>query len=220
MFSTAVVFGCGSSVAIVLGWNLLKRALCSGQQRRFVAPHESEGEAERDAAEDETSDGERALQPRELFSRNVGAYAEDGCPHDPTRYVEEQEAAPGHVVDARQERRDRSEKRQESSEEHHGSAVPREQVPSELQTAGIEPQIPAIPLQETPSVSLANPEADVVADDGSHTGGGHDETDVEAVRGSGVDSCRHKSGFTGEGKPHALQTDNRGHDNVAVRRDQ
>ena len=124
------------------------------------------------------ADGERTLQPCELFSRNVGAYAEDGCPHDPTRYVEEQEAAPGHVVDARQERRDRSEKRQESSEEHHGAAVPREQVPSELQTAGIEPQVPAIPLQETTPVSLANPEADVVADDGSHTGGGHDETDV------------------------------------------
>ena len=98
--------------------------------------------------------------------------------------------------------------------------MPREQVPSELQSAGIEPQVPAIPLQQTTPVSLANPEADVVADDGSDTGGGHDETDVEAVRGSGVDSCRHKSGFTGEGKPHALQTDNRGHDNVAVRRDQ
>ena len=79
------VFGCGSSVAIVLGRNLLKRALCSGQQRRFVAPHESEREGAGDAAEDETGHGERTLQPCELFSRNVGAYAEDGCPHDPTR---------------------------------------------------------------------------------------------------------------------------------------
>ena len=39
------VFGGGSSVAIVLGRNLSKRALCSCQQRRFVAPHESEREA-------------------------------------------------------------------------------------------------------------------------------------------------------------------------------
>ena len=49
------VFGCGCSVAIVLGLNLLKRALCSGQQRRFVAPHESERDGEGDAAEDETA---------------------------------------------------------------------------------------------------------------------------------------------------------------------
>ena len=39
------VFGRGSSVAVVLGRNLLKRALCSGQQRRFVVPDESERES-------------------------------------------------------------------------------------------------------------------------------------------------------------------------------
>src|SRR3954468_14741984 len=94
-----------------------------GEALGAAAQEEGEGDDRREA-DDPEPDVDRRAEPLELLAAVVAGEAEDQGPHDPSGRVRDEEAAPLHLADAREEGGVRPQDRDEAPEETTLGAVP------------------------------------------------------------------------------------------------
>src|SRR4051812_23820707 len=150
----------------------------------------------------------------------VAEQAEDHRPDDAAGCVRDQEAAPSHVRDARQERGVGAQQRHEAPEEDDLLAVACEHVAGDLEVALLHPQLVAVLQEQLVATGPADPVADVVADDRPRRGGCDHAPYLEVPGGAGVDAGGHEHRLAGGRYAEALDADHGEHGEVAEVREQ
>src|SRR3954471_16249440 len=130
-----------------------------------AAPEEEREGDDGDQPDDRERDVDRRAEALERLPAVVRRESEDERPGDPAGRVRDEEAAPLHLPDAREEGGVGAQDRDEPAEEHDLRAVPVEHVARDLDVGLADPDLVAV-LEEQPVAALAPDRvADVVADD-------------------------------------------------------
>ena len=141
----------------------------------------------------------------------------EGCrPREPAGGVEYQEAPPGHLVDAGEQRRHGSQQRHKPAEEDDLATVPFEQVVPDGQALRRESDPESMAQQERLTDVPSDPVAGTVARDRARRCGGDDRTDMQPVRGARIDCGGHQHRLARERQSHAFERDDDGNDGIAV----
>src|SRR5207302_640230 len=113
--------------------------------------------------------------------------AVERCPDDPAGGVEDEEAAPLHVVRAGEECRPRAEDRDESPPEDDLAAVAPEEPDPDLEPPLVQADLVTVPHQQPGAAVAADGEADVVPEDRPRDRHRDDPPDLELVGRAGVE---------------------------------
>src|SRR5207245_3695410 len=136
-------------------------------QPGLVAPQEDDHQDDHRDADDRQREIHPTGELQQLFPEEKGGHAVDRRPDDTARRIEDQEPAPVHSVDTRQEGGEDAQNRYESPKEHHLRAVLIEEVLTEAQPILLETDVAAISFDQPIATGATDPVADVVAHDGA-----------------------------------------------------
>src|SRR5919198_2943425 len=144
-----------------------KRSLGVGFEGAFTRADEkgagNDGQHPRDAE----ADRQWTAEALDLGSQEVCCASPQRCPGNAARGVEEEEPPPRHPVCAGEKGGPRPQDRYESSEEHDLGPEARKQITSNLDSALIEADIPAIADEQAVAAPVPEQVSEVVAQDGA-----------------------------------------------------
>src|SRR6185437_1235006 len=164
-----------------------KYALCLRFETALVAPYCDERSDQQNGGNEQDHQAGSAEKVTCLPAEDKAGNAKDGRPGHATGEIEGKEPPPIHLVDAGEQRGEGTQHGDETSEKDDLAAVLEKQIHAELHLGLVEVDISAVAQHQLVAELAAEPEADVVAEDGTGRRRGDDQGDVEVVRRSGID---------------------------------